>query len=65
MMVRPATRMGLLGHYAFAEIDGQVARLRKEGFDPIDFGVGDPTFPTPAFIVRAASEGLEMHKADG
>lgn len=65
MKVKPAARLGALGQYAFAEIDRQVARLKEEGFDPIDFGVGDPTSGTPGFIIQAAEAGLATHRSSG
>lgn len=35
------------------------------GIEPIDFGIGDPSTPTPPSIRRAASEALERHQATG
>ncbi len=63
--MRTAQRLtGLMG-YAFAELD----RLRDErlaaGADVIDFGVGDPTEPTPDPVVAAAMESLDHHRAGG
>jgi len=54
-----------IGGYAFAEVDREVERLRKEGKDIIDFGVGDPTEPTPEFIRNACKRGIEERKASG
>ena len=53
--------------YPFAEL----ARLKREaianGVDLIDFGIGDPDQPTPAFVVEAmqrAVEHAEYHQYD-
>lgn len=43
MPIEVSNRLRSLGGYAFAEIDNEVAKLKAEGIDPIDFGVGDPT----------------------
>ncbi len=44
--------------YPFAEVDKLVANLKAQNITPIDFGVGDPTSPTPDFIVQAAQKSL-------
>jgi LL-diaminopimelate aminotransferase len=54
-----------LAGYAFAEIDGEVARLKKEGIEPIDFGVGDPQDPTPGPIREAARRGVDNRAGSG
>jgi LL-diaminopimelate aminotransferase len=63
--VRTAGRLAALGNYAFAELD----RLREEraaaGADVIDFGVGDPTEPTPDHVVEAAIAALWAQRASG
>ncbi len=65
MPVRPSQRIDRLEKYAFAELDRKAAALRRSGCEPIDFGVGDPTMPTPWFIREATAHGLEAHKAGG
>ena len=47
--------------YPFAEVDKLVAKLKDQGIKPIDFGVGDPSSPTPDFIVKAAQESLQKN----
>ena len=54
-----------LGSYAFAQIDGEVARLREEGIQPVDFGVGDPQDPTPEVIREAAKRGVDLRARSG
>lgn len=45
---RPSRRLAALGGYAFDEVNRRVDALKAAGIVPIDFGVGDPTVPTPA-----------------
>ncbi|MHC5210097.1 MAG: aminotransferase class I/II-fold pyridoxal phosphate-dependent enzyme [Planctomycetota bacterium] len=60
-----AQRLDRLPGYAFADMD----RLRDErigaGADVIDFGVGDPTDPTPEVVVKAAEESLHRDRSAG
>ena len=45
---RPSKRLAAIGGYAFDEVNRRVEALKAQGISPIDFGVGDPTVPTPA-----------------
>ena len=65
MRNRAAKRLTAIGAYAFEEVDKKVEELKARGVRPIDFGVGDPTTPTPAFIRRAAAEALEARRSSG
>ncbi len=65
MPIDPSQRVSHLGAYAFAEMDEVVKRLRKEGVDLVDFGVGDPLVSTPPLIRRAAAAALEGRKSSG
>ncbi|OHD24323.1 MAG: hypothetical protein A2064_04715 [Spirochaetes bacterium GWB1_66_5] len=65
MRNRAAKRLTAIGAYAFEEVDKKVEELKARGVRPIDFGVGDPTTPTPAFIRRAAAEALETRRSSG
>ncbi|MBU0754827.1 MAG: aminotransferase class I/II-fold pyridoxal phosphate-dependent enzyme [Planctomycetes bacterium] len=65
MIIQPSSRIAAINKYAFAELDAQVTRLKADGFDPIDFGVGDPSTPTPGFIGDAAARGIEAHRSEG
>ena len=58
-------RIAGLGSYAFAEVDEEVARLRARGIEPIDFGVGDPTDPTPEVVRQATARALEERRSAG
>ncbi len=58
-------RLAGLGSYAFAEVGQEVAKLRARGIEPIDFGVGDPTVPTPEIVRRATVRGVEERQRAG
>jgi LL-diaminopimelate aminotransferase len=62
---RPSARLEALGTYAFAEVDQAVERLRAEGVDVIDFGVGDPTDPTPELIRTAGGAAMDTRARSG
>jgi len=51
--------------YAFAEVDKQVAALKAQGVQVIDFGVGDPKDPTPDFVIHALNEASRIYAASG
>jgi len=65
MTIEASRRVQSIGAYAFAEVDLLVEDLKSRGINPIDFGVGDPTTPTPDLIRRACCEGTETHKSSG
>ncbi len=65
MEIRISDRVNAIGSYAFADVDNIVELLKKEGISPIDFGVGDPTLPTPEVIRAACREGIEKRKSSG
>jgi alanine-synthesizing transaminase len=49
-------RIKRLPPYVFAEVNGAKARLRAEGRDIIDLGMGNPDSPTPKHIVDKLRE---------
>lgn len=65
MEIVASNRVRSIGGYAFAEVDEEVAKLKAKGIVPIDFGVGDPTVPTPEFIRKAIQEGVDKRKSAG
>lgn len=65
MTIRPSRRVASLGAYAFAEVDASVQRLRAQGVDVIDFGVGDPTDPTPALVREAGKAAVDARARSG
>ena len=50
MKSKGSKRLQALGSYAFEEVDKKVEELKGKGIEPIDFGVGDPTAPTPELV---------------
>jgi LL-diaminopimelate aminotransferase len=65
MRSKAARRLLAIGTYAFEEVDKKVEELRAKGIRPIDFGVGDPTSPTPELIRRATAQAIETRKSSG
>ncbi|HII17437.1 TPA: aminotransferase class I/II-fold pyridoxal phosphate-dependent enzyme [Candidatus Woesearchaeota archaeon] len=58
-------RIKSLPGYAFADIDSLVAEQKKKGIKVIDFGVGDPTDPTPGAIRNHCKRAIDKHKSSG
>lgn len=65
MEIRPSRRISDLPGYPFAQIDQMVSDLQAAGHHPIDFGVGDPTEPTPEIIRRAVQKGVDTRAQSG
>ena len=65
MEIIVSDRVNAIGSYAFADVDNIVAQLKEQGVEPIDFGVGDPTLPTPDIVRKACREGVERRKSAG
>ncbi len=65
MEIVASKRVRSLGGYAFAEVDREVERLRERGIEPTDFGVGDPTDPTPEIVRRACQRAVDEHARSG
>ncbi len=51
--------------YAFAEVDKLVWVLKDKGVTAIDFGVWDPSAPTPDFVIESAYKGMKKHASTG
>lgn len=58
-------RLASLPVYAFAAVDAKVAELRTQGVTPIDFGVGDPSEPTPEVVRAAIQEAVDDRATAG
>ncbi len=43
------------------KVMAEADRLRREGVDVFDFGAGEPDFPTPAHVKRAAEAAIEAN----
>lgn len=65
MDIKPSKRLESLPPYAFAEIDKQAQALRAQGVIPIDFGVGDPSEPTPDYIAECLTPSARAHATSG
>ncbi len=65
MKIRTARRLSRLRGYAFAELQGRVDELRAQGHEVIDFGVGDPTAPTPDLVRLACQRAVDEHARSG
>ena len=65
MEIVVSDRVNAIGSYAFADVDNIVAQLKEQGVEPIDFGVGDPTLPTPDIVRKACREGVERRRSAG
>jgi alanine-synthesizing transaminase len=56
-------KMRRLPPYVFEEVNRLKGRLRAQGRDIIDFGMGNPDMPTPAHIVDKLCEAARKPKA--
>lgn len=65
MEITASKRLQSIGAYAFAEVDKEVEKLKSLGIIPIDFGVGDPTVPTPEIVRKATKKGIINRKSSG
>jgi len=65
MEITVSKRLQSIGSYAFAEVDKEVEKLKSMGVIPIDFGVGDPTTPTPEIVRNATQEGITKRQSSG
>jgi len=62
-MDREFEKMRRLPPYVFEEVNRLKSRLRAEGKDIIDFGMGNPDMPTPAHIVDKLCETARKPRA--
>ena len=63
--IRPSRRLAALEGYAFDEVKKRVAALRAQGIEPIDFGVGDPTVPTPQVVRERLKTAVDERATSG
>jgi aspartate aminotransferase len=54
-------RISLIGVSSTAKVSAEAEKLRRAGVDVVDFGVGEPDFPTPDNIKRAAVAALDAN----
>ena len=58
MEIKLAERISRISVSATMRVGMEAERLRSEGADVVDFGAGEPDFPTPENIKRAASDAM-------
>jgi aspartate aminotransferase len=56
-----ADRISLISVSSTAKVSAEADKLRRAGVDVVDFGVGEPDFPTPDNIKRAAIAALDAN----
>src|SRR6476620_12515983 len=54
-------RIGLISVSSTMKVAADADRLRREGVDVVDFGAGEPDFPTPDNIKQAAVRALDQN----
>jgi LL-diaminopimelate aminotransferase len=59
MNIDSSDKLKKLPPYLFVEIDRAKRKLREEGKDLIDLGIGDPDQPTPQFIINKLYEAAK------
>src|SRR6266481_8727531 len=60
-MTRLADRTTRIASSATMQVTATVDRLRRSGIEVIDFGAGEPDFPTPDAIKAAARAALDSN----
>lgn len=65
MDIRPSRTIASIPAYPFAEMDEIVRDLRRRGVRVIDFGVGDPTDPTPEIVREELKEASDRFASSG
>src|SRR5215470_4458267 len=58
-MIRLADRTARIATSQTMKVTATVDRLRREGIEVIDFGAGEPDFPTPNPVKDAARDALD------
>jgi aspartate aminotransferase len=56
-----AERISSISVSSTMKVSAEADRLRREGADVVDFGAGEPDFPTPDNIKRAAVEAIAQN----
>ncbi|MBE6524032.1 MAG: aminotransferase class I/II-fold pyridoxal phosphate-dependent enzyme [Thermoplasmata archaeon] len=57
-----ANRLQQIPPYLFVRLEKLSAEKKAQGWDMIDFGIGDPDLPAPACIVEAMSEAAKINE---
>src|SRR5258708_30089544 len=56
-----ASRISLISVSSTMKVMADAERLRREGADVVDFGAGEPDFPTPDNIKQAAIDAIHRN----
>jgi aspartate aminotransferase len=56
-----AQRISLISESSTMKVAAEAERLRREGVDVVDFSAGEPDFPTPDNVKRAAIRAIEQN----
>jgi len=56
-----AQRISTISVSSTMKVSADAEKLRSEGVDIVDFGAGEPDFPTPDNIKQAAIRALEQN----
>ena len=59
--IQLADRISLISVSSTAKVSADAEKLRRAGVDVVDFGVGEPDFPTPDNIKAATVRALEQN----
>jgi aspartate aminotransferase len=54
-----AERLSTISVSSTVKVSSEAGRLKREGVDVVDFGAGEPDFPTPDHIKKAAVRALD------
>ena len=65
MKIQKSDLISKTAPYAFAEVDKLVQVLKDKWIKAIDFGVGDPSSPTPDFVIESAYKWMKKHASTG
>ena len=56
-----AERISLISESSTMKVAAEADRLRREGVDVVDFGAGEPDFPTPENVKQAAMDAIRAN----
>lgn len=65
MNIQRSDRLGKLPQYAFAAMKEKMEELKASGVAAIDFGIGDPSEPTPDFVIESLVAAGRKHASTG
>ena len=54
-----AERIALISESSTMRVAAEATKLRSQGIDVVDFGAGEPDFPTPDNIKQAAKRAID------